>query len=315
MKLILAFLKLVRSLNLFFIVLTQVLFYYCVLPFAFRNVDYLPRLIMQPRLFWLLCLASLFIAAAGYIINDYFDLNIDQINKPDKMVVDNIIKRRWAILWHWLFSFSGVIISFYISWKLNNWLIGIANAGCVFLLMLYSTTFKKKLLIGNLIISILTAWVTLVLFVGEIELNLSPLAGVQVAMVRLFKLTVVYSGFAFIISLVREVVKDVEDMEGDERYGCRTMPIAWGVNVSKMFAAVWLVVLLSAVIILQFYVLQFRWWWVILYSFVFIIAPSVWILVKLYRAATKQDFHRLSGAIKFVMLTGILSMIFFKLYN
>ena len=315
MKLILAFLKLVRSLNLFFIVLTQVLFYYCIIPFAFRNTDYLPRLILQPQLFWLLCLASLLIAAAGYIINDYFDLNIDQVNKPEKLVVDTIIKRRWAILWHWLFSFFGVIISFYISWKLGNWLIGIANAGCVFLLMLYSTTFKKKLLIGNLIISVLTAWVTLVLFVAELELNLSPLAAVQVAMGRLFKLTVVYSGFAFIISLVREVVKDVEDMEGDERYGCRTMAIVWGVNVSKMFAAVWTVVLLSAVVILQFYVLQFRWWWVILYSIVLIIIPLIWILVKLYRAVTKQDFHRLSNAIKFVMLTGILSMIFFKLYN
>ena len=314
MKLILAFLKLVRSLNLFFIVLTQVLFYYCIVPFAFRNVDYMPRLILQPQLFWLLCLASLLIAAAGYIINDYFDLNIDQVNKPEKLVVDTIIKRRWAILWHWLFSFFGVIVSFYISWKLNNWLIGIANAGCVFLLMLYSTTFKKKLLIGNLIISILTAWVTLVLFVAELQLNLSPLPEVQAAMGRLFKLTVVYSGFAFIISLVREVVKDVEDMDGDERYGCRTMPIVWGVNVAKMFAAVWLVVLLCAVIVLQFYVLQFRWWWVILYSLVFIIAPCLWILVKLYRATLKQDFHRLSGAIKFVMLTGILSMLFFKLY-
>ena len=314
MKLILAFLKLVRSLNLFFIVLTQILFYYCIVPFAFRNVDYMPRLILQPQLFWLLCLASLLIAAAGYIINDYFDLNIDQVNKPEKLVVDTIIKRRWAILWHWLFSFFGVIVSFYISWKLNNWLIGIANAGCVFLLMLYSTTFKKKLLIGNLIISILTAWVTLVLFVAELQLNLSPLPEVQAAMGRLFKLTVVYSGFAFIISLVREVVKDVEDMDGDERYGCRTMPIVWGVNVAKMFAAVWLVVLLCAVIVLQFYVLQFRWWWVILYSLVFIIAPCLWILVKLYRATLKQDFHRLSGAIKFVMLTGILSMLFFKLY-
>ena len=166
MKLILAFLRLVRSLNLFFIVLTQALYYYCILPFAFRNVGYLPKLILRPDLFWLLCLASLLIAAAGYIINDYFDLNIDQVNKPEKLVVDTIIKRRWAILWHWLLSFIGIIISFYISWKLNNWVIGLANSGCVFLLMLYSTTFKKKLLIGNLIISVLTAWVVLVLFLA-----------------------------------------------------------------------------------------------------------------------------------------------------
>jgi 4-hydroxybenzoate polyprenyltransferase len=315
MKLLLAFLRLVRSLNLFFIVVTQALFYYCVLPFAFRSVSYMPRLILQPELFWLLCLSSLLIAAAGYIINDYFDLNIDQVNKPEKLVVDSIIKRRWAILWHWLLSFIGVIISFYISWKLNNWIIGLANAGCVFILMLYSSTFKKKLLIGNLIISVLTAWVILVLFLAEWNLQTANDGAVQVAMGRLFKLAVVYSGFAFIISLVREVVKDVEDIEGDSRYDSRTLPIVWGVNVAKVFAAVWLVVLLSAIIILQFYVLQFRWWWSILYSLLFIIAPLTWILFKLYRANTKQDFHRLSSAIKLVMLTGILSMLFFKLYH
>ena len=314
MKLIIAFLRLVRSLNLFFIVLTQALFYYCVLPFAFRNLTNESTLVLHPRLFWLLCLSSVLIAAAGYIINDYFDLNIDQVNKPEKLVVDTIINRRWAILWHWLLSFTGVIISFYISWKLNNWIIGLINAGCVLILMLYSTTFKKKLLIGNFIISILTAWVTLVLFVAEWDLNNRGDPAIQAAMGRLFKLAVLYSGFAFIISIVREVVKDIEDMEGDARYNCRTLPIVWGVNVAKVFAAVWLVVLLAAIAVLQFYVLQFGWWLSILYSLIFIIAPIIWIINKLYRANTKADFHQLSGAIKFVMMTGLLSMIFFKLY-
>ncbi len=314
MKLIIAFLRLVRSLNLFFIVLTQALFYYCVLPFAFRNLTNESTLVLHPKLFWLLCLSSVLIAAAGYIINDYFDLNIDQVNKPEKLVVDTIINRRWAILWHWLLSFSGVIISFFISWKLNNWIIGLINSGCVLLLMLYSTTFKKKLLIGNFIISILTAWVTLVLFVAEWDLNHRADPAVQAAMGRLFKLVVLYSGFAFIISIVREVVKDVEDMEGDARYNCRTLPIVWGVNVAKVFAAVWLLVLLAAIVVLQFYVLQFGWWLSVLYSLIFIITPIFWIINKLYRANSKSDFHRLSGAIKLVMMTGLLSMIFFKLY-
>ena len=315
MKLLIAFLRLVRSLNLFFIVLTQVLFYYCVLPFSFRLVEYTPKLFLQPSLFWLLCASSLLIAAAGYIINDYFDLNIDQVNKPEKQVVDSIIKRRWAILWHWGMSFLGVILSFYISWKLNNWVIGIANAGCVFLLMLYSSTFKRKVLIGNFIISILTAWVILVLFIAEWDLNRMTTGAVQIAMGRLFKLAVVYAGFAFIISLVREVIKDIEDMEGDARYNCKTIPIVWGVTVAKVFSAVWLAVLLAAIVILQFYVLQFGWWWSIIYSIMFIIAPLIWIIVRLYRAVTKADFHWLSNMVKLVMMTGILSMLFFKFYH
>jgi len=314
MKLLLAFFKLIRSLNLFFIVLTQALFYYCVFPFAFAPQPGIQQMLTQ-QYFWLLSLSSVFIAAAGYIINDYFDLNIDQVNKPGRLLVDRVIKRRWTILWHWVFSFVGVAISVYVGWKLRrDFIIGFANAGCVLMLLLYSTTFKRKLLIGNIIISLLTAWVIMVLFVAEWQIYTINVPQHRDVMSRLFKLAVVYSGFAFIISLVREVVKDVEDMEGDERYGCRTMPIVWGVNVSKMFVAVWLVVLIASILIMQVYVLQYRWWWSVLYSVVLIVGPLVWILKELYPATLKSDFHRLSGAIKFVMLTGILSMLFFKLY-
>lgn len=313
MKLILAFFRLIRSLNLFFIVLTQVLFYYCIFPFAFQQQHTAVSQILTLTYFWTICLSSVLIAAAGYIINDYFDLNIDQVNKPDKLLVDRIIKRRWAILWHWVFSFAGVAVSFYLTWKLNDWIIGLANAGCVLLLLLYSASFKKRLLIGNIIISVLTAWVIMVLFIAEWQIY-TVNSRHQEVMSRLFKLAVVYSGFAFIISLVREVVKDIEDMEGDARYNCRTMPIVWGVNVAKMFVAVWIVVLLVSVLILQVYVMQYQWWWSVLYSVLFIVIPLTWILWKLYHATSKADFHTLSNAIKFVMLTGILSMIFFKLY-
>lgn len=315
MKLFLAFFQLIRSLNLFFIVLTQALFYYFIFPFAFNPADDAIKPTLTPDYFWLLSLASVLIAAAGYIINDYFDLNIDQVNKPDRLLVDRVIKRRWTIVWHWLFSFAGVALSFYISWRVRyDFVIGIANTGCVLLLLFYSTTFKKKLLIGNIIISVLTAWVIMVLFVAEWRIFSVAIPSFDDVMARLFKLAVVYSGFAFIISLVREVVKDIEDMDGDERYGCRTMPIVWGVNVSKMFVAVWMVVLLASILILQVYVLSFRWWWSILYSIVLIVAPLIWILRKLYQATSKQDFQRLSSTIKYVMLTGILSMLFFKLY-
>jgi 4-hydroxybenzoate polyprenyltransferase len=315
MKLLLAFFRLIRSLNLFFIVLTQVLFYYFIFPFAFRIEGATVQQVLTPKYFWILSAASVFIAAAGYIINDYFDLNIDQVNKPDRLLVDRFIKRRWTILWHWLFSFAGVLLSFYVGWKIDNWIIGLANTGCVLLLMLYSSTFKKKLLIGNIIISLLTAWVTMVLYVAEWKFYSLRQPVYQEVLTRLFKLAVVYAGFAFIISLVREVVKDIEDMEGDARYGCRTMPIVWGVNVSKMFVAVWMVVLLVSILVLQAYVLQYGWWWSVLYSVLFIAVPMVWVLRRLYHATSKADFHTLSNAIKLVMLTGILSMLFFKIYT
>ena len=87
--------------------------------------------------FWIISAASVLIAAAGYIINDYFDLNIDRVNKPDKLVVEKIIKRRWAIIWHWVLSGAGRIAQFLCSWKTRTWWLGLANMGCVLLLWFY----------------------------------------------------------------------------------------------------------------------------------------------------------------------------------
>jgi 4-hydroxybenzoate polyprenyltransferase len=305
-----AFFRLIRWPNLVFIFLTQLLFYYCMLLpcFAVPQTGVYPNK-LQPVLFYLLTSSSVLIAAAGYIINDYFDLNIDRVNKPDRMVVEKIIKRRWTIIWHWVLSGLGVLLSLYVSWKVRNPVVGLANLGCVILLWFYSTTFKRKLLIGNVVISLLTAWVILVLYVAEFRLQEFRDAAYSHILSRLFKFAILYGGFAFIISLVREVVKDIEDMEGDARYGCRTMPIVWGVNVAKVFAGTWLAVLTGALIIIQFYGLQHAWWPVVLYCLILLDLPLLWILRRLYQARAKTDYHRLSGAVKGVMLAGILSML------
>ncbi len=125
----------------------------------------------------------------------------------------------------------------------------------------------------------------------------------------LFKYAIVYSSFAFILSLVREVVKDIEDMEGDMKYGCRTMPIVWGVNVAKVFAGTWLAVLIGALVILQLYGLRRVGILFTLYGLLLIDLPLLWILRKLYRAQTKAQYRLLSNVIKAVMLAGILTII------
>jgi 4-hydroxybenzoate polyprenyltransferase len=135
------------------------------------------------------------------------------------------------------------------------------------------------------------------------------------ALSRVYKFTVVYASFAFIISLVREVIKDMEDMEGDARYGCRTMPLVWGLNAAKFFCVSWLSILVAALIFLQFYVLQFRWWFTILYSCFGVIYPILRMLKKLSRATEPAQFHQLSLIIKSIMMMGILSMIFLKYYT
>ena len=316
MKLLLAFFRLIRWKNLVFIALTQLLFYYCIIVPSLPAAYYQLSDILTPSIFYLLVISSIFIAAAGYIINDYFDINIDRINKPEKMVVEKIINRRWAILLHWIITSIGLIISLYVGFK-TSYIIFIANVLCTFLLWVYSTTFKKKLLSGNIIISVLTSWTVLVLYFATNIISHSSnnlISDLSLSRNRIFKFAVLYSGFAFIISLIREVVKDIEDMEGDAKYNCKTLPIMWGIPTSKVFAGVWLVVLIGTLSIVQFYALQLGWILMSLYSMVGVVLPLIWILRNLYLAQNTQQYHRLSQIIKLVMLFGILSLLFFQIY-
>ena len=306
MRLIAAFLRLVRLPNLFFMALTQWLFQECIYVPLYRGQ--IPEGDMIR--FVLLLFASLFIAAAGYIINDYFDINIDEVNKPNKMVVDKVIHRRWAIAWHFMLSGAGIILTVLAVPFLQKWYIILANVACVILLWFYSTNFKKSLLTGNIVISLLTAWTILVIFFSKMNLA-DAFTGEHH---RFFRLAILYAGFAFIISLVREAIKDMEDMPGDAKYGCRTMPILWGLNATKVYVAVWLVVLVAVLLILQVYVLQFNWWLGIAYSVPAIIFPLLIILFRLPKSNTPEHFHQLSTLAKLVMFTGILSMTFFYYY-
>ena len=314
MRLIAAFLKMIRLPNLIFIALTQFLFYYCILLSLLKRAA-IPVSIDQPS-FILLSFASVLIAAAGYIINDYFDINIDQVNKPQKNMVDLVVSRRWAMLWHFVLSGIGILLSFYISLRTGLWYIVMANLICVFLLFGYSVSLKRKLLLGNILISFLTAWVVLILCLSEFHLSLHTTVDpawleIQNKIVRLGFL---YAGFAFILSLIREAIKDMEDIQGDARYGSKTMPIVWGIHATKVYVAVWMIVLLALLITVQVYILQFNWWWPVVYSTVLIILPLLYIFYKLYRATDPGQFHHLSNITKTVMLTGILSMIFFYFY-
>jgi 4-hydroxybenzoate polyprenyltransferase len=317
MKLITAFLRLVRLPNLVMIAVTQLLFYFSIVSIddggevviksSFKGLHYL-----------LLIISSLLIAAAGNIINDYFDRNIDEINKPDKKVIDKLIKRRWAIVMHIVFSVTAILIGFYIDSQTPVFWLGFSNTICVVLLFAYSISLKKKLLVGNVLISLLTAWVIFVCFLCYYRTlscpDCEPLLEWPAMQRRFIRISFLYAGFAFVISLIREVVKDMEDMEGDKRYGCKTIPIAWGIPASKVFVAVWLVVLIGMIGIVQVYVWQLGWYWSAAYTILLILGPLIWILRKLYQAQVPKDYHQLSTVIKLVMLAGLLSMVFFKIY-
>lgn len=309
-----AFFRLIRWPNLIFIALTQTFFYFFIVQPVLYGNERVPY--EEIILFFVLVASSIFIAAGGYIINDYFDVNIDLVNKPGKLVVDKAIHRRWAILLHLLFSFAGTLGGFYIGLQNGNWLIGWANFGAVLCLWFYSTYFKKQLLSGNVLISLLTAWVVMVVYffvMWQRPVFYQHLESGGYA--KLLRLMLVYSGFAFLISFIREMVKDMEDVEGDRRYGCKTMPIVWGLRFSKLFAGVWMVLLLVMLLIALLYILYFQMWIPALYHFLLIILPAAYCLRMLPLATESRHFHLLSRYVKLVMLAGIISMVFFKFYH
>ncbi|MEN9883777.1 MAG: hypothetical protein RLZZ420_994 [Bacteroidota bacterium] len=309
-----SFTSLIRIQNLVFIVFTQYFFYFFILIPIYSDSP--GSIVLTLSVLHWLVLASVLIAGGGYVINDYFDLNIDRINKPQKLVIDRFISRRWAMFFHLILSFAGIVISAYIAYLLNNPLLLVFNLLSVFLLFVYSSTFKKKLLTGNVIIATLSAWVIMVLFVAMCQWNPGTLIPEWTSQLHeVYKIALVYSAFAFIVSLIREVVKDIEDEEGDKKNGCKTMPIVWGIKSTKVFIGVWILVLFGLLIVFLFNLIISRWLWGIFYI-IFVLLPF---LVRIYmafsKALTKKHYAELSREVKLFMLAGILSMLIYYIYQ
>jgi 4-hydroxybenzoate polyprenyltransferase len=315
MKPFLQFFQLIRWPNLLFIALTQYFFFFAIAEPVLSPVLFFNR--ESVILFYFLCFSSVLIAAAGYIINDYFDINIDIVNKPERLVVDNGISRRWAMFFHFIFSLAGILMGFYIGLENGNWFIGIAHTSVAILLWIYSTSFKKKAVVGNLLIALLTAWSLMVVYFYIVfNTGLSDLSSAHLELLqKLFRIALLYAAFAFIITYIREIVKDMEDVEGDRKYGCRTMPIVWGIQVSKIVATLSMVVLMALMLLALLYILQYNMWWPALYHTVCIIIPAAYTFYLLQKAQTGPDFSTVSRWIKIIMLAGILSMLLFKLFS
>lgn len=312
MNQVVAFLKLIRWPNLLFIALTQLLFQYCLLRPIFKKSSVAP--VIDDPIFLVILIASILIAAAGYIINDYFDINIDQINKPHKQFIPKYVSRRWAILWNSLLSGAGVALSFYAGWKAGVWWIGPANFVCTFLLFIYSSTFKKRFLSGNVIIALLTAWTVAILGLASFYHLYYDNIKTVAMQGRILRFTILYTAFAFVISLIREAVKDMEDLRGDVQYGCKTLPIIAGINAAKTYVLVWLSVLIGALLVVQLYAAQLGWWLAVAYGFCFLIAPLCYLFFNFIKLREATGYHRMASLAKLIMLSGILSLLFFKLY-
>lgn len=296
------FFRLVRWKNLLIIALTQYLIRYTLLiPF----VDFLSLDNIQ---FMLLVASTILVAAAGYIINDYFDIQVDQLNNR-KVIIGNSIKRREAMALHFIFSGIGVGLGFYLGWQVGMWNLGFINLFSASALWFYSTHFKRNYLSGNLLISLLSALVLLIVALYDI-LPAAELNDINALMV--FKIICIYAVFAFITTFIREIVKDLEDLDGDKKMGYQTYAIITGVEKAKSVIQTLSLATITGIAWILYSQFQTDIY-SFLYVLIFVEAPFIFFLWKIKKAKSSIDFHASSSWIKIIMLTGTLSMLVFSL--
>lgn len=246
------FLRLIRPINLLIIAITMysVRFFYFVLGGMEARA-----FSAQERIdFAILVFSTLLIAAAGNIINDYFDVRADRINRPDRLIVTKYIKRRWAIITHWLFNVTAFLMAAYLSWRYSTFWYMFIHLLSINFLWFYSMHFKRKPFIGNLVVAGLTALVPILCgihFYLNASFDHSPYSVVlpevnsvsdalQIWKIRLLKhgnFVYLLAYFAFALNLAREIIKDMQDVEGDKELHARTLPIIWGNRRSAWVAA------------------------------------------------------------------------------
>ena len=252
------------------------------------------RASLLDRRFGLLVWAALLVAAAGYIINDYYDVKIDAINRPDRLVIGRVVNRRKAMLAHLVLSGVGVLVA--------GWLhpvLGLVTLGTALLLWGYSARFKRVALVGNVSIATLTAALVLL---PELQLQL------QLARHDSHSVVWPYALAAFLLTVVREIVKDVEDMRGDAQHGCRTLPLVWGVARTKWVAGVFLACLALLALGATGRVLASGHWALGLWLLLLVLLPMAQLTRLLIRADRRRHFNHLSAFCKGIMLAGVLSM-------
>lgn len=307
----LSYLKLVRPVNLLIIALTQYLVLFCIIrPFLSRAFVGLQ---MSQLDFALFVFSNVLLAAAGYAINDYFDTDVDEINKPGKNVLIKKVPRRHAYLMNIMLNTIAGLIGFYCAYKVGYIMLGFFYVVISLALYYYSLKYKRQYVTGNMVVAIIAAYGVLSVWLFQFFALLSaarsgdPYSFINSEEARsdITYFVFGFAVFAFLLTLIREIIKDMEDVEGDKAFGCNTIPVKKGIPFAKK-SVLWLGIFTMFLLAAAQYLLFADYTALALYLCV-VQALLIYLVVKVLRSGEKSEFHFLSIFAKIIMIAGILS--------
>ncbi len=295
------FFKLIRYQNLLMLAFMQLIFRYGFL--KWQNVP----LSLADWQYCLLVLSTVLIAAGGYVINDIFDQDTDSENKPSKTIIGKAISESMGYNIYVALTVAGVGIGFYLSNVIMKPSFATIFILIASLLYIYATSLKQMLLVGNIIVAFLLSFS--VIIIGIFDLYPATYEGNQKEMGVLFSILIDYAVFAFIINFIREITKDLEDVNGDYNQGMHTLPIILGVQrTAKVVFGLSFIPLVILLYYTNAYFAYNNLYVATIYNLLTLVGPLLYFTIKSWTATTKKDFHHLSVVLKFVLLFGILSI-------
>ena len=265
----------------------------------------------------LLILATVLIAAGGYVINDYFDVKIDAINRPDRLIVTRGVTKPEAMRLFQVLTAAGIVCGLITAACLRSWVTAVIFVFVPGLLWFYSASYKRQLIIGNLIVALVAALAPLLVAIANIAW-LKHLYG-NVNGIDVLSLTTLphdiyawiggFAAFAFLGTFIREIVKDMQDVMGDRELECHTLPVVLGEPATKGIVTALLLLMTGAIVWLAWWVIPFPNGWNSLharYVVLGLLIPIACELWLIWSARISSDYRTAQSVMKFVLLMGVL---------
>ena len=310
-----AFFKLIRVNNLLIIFFTQIIVKFCLIFF------YLEDSALSHINFIIYLIALITIVAGGYIINDIYDIEIDKINKPEKRVIGKEICKKNAYNLYYLLNLTGLAAGFYVAYQIDRSWYGFIFIFFIFSLWIYSKEYKMSFLLGNIYVAFLIALSIFTLAIYDLlPLGINDTNGSKI----IFYIILAYSAFSFITTLIREIIKDLEDIEGDKKIGANTIAIKLNLSKTKMFVSLLILTTIIGIGYFQYFQysvffstfsIKLDYWGVNLPSILYTLVLQIILLIliiKIQLATKKESFTFLSKLCKICMIVGILSIPLFS---